>query len=961
MNFLFVVGIFCFLFSTFCDSLIMNTSTCVDDCKKKTVSNEENIELCKTRCEQSFLNKTLLNKESILRNLSTPIAPKIIRIEDQAIRLNFFTPALKNISELEYIIEIYRIRNHSQKNGFVIVYPFKPKFRITNKTDYSFTDLEPNAQYKFRVVALRLNGTERSEFSQWSNITTTKSCTTSSCGVSNMRLHVTPVDPGHGMKGLKSFLFWDPTKLNKEYRSKNSVLEGSCLSGGWCSKNFVNYINYYSGYEKFFNGSTFFNISTFSSKPTIFFDCWYKFTIYATKYGLDKHASRTWIFYIPNCINVNKSKTCGCPYFPRKKEKNHDLFDVNVLSSHNNKSVAQVNWKKEIWQAENIIKFKVSMLDVNSTHHNAFHKIVDATTESLDYSVNFTNLITWNVYDAVLTALHSDHCTYEDRYIFRFTALAVCQWNNCRNNSKCKQILGTIKYNCPCNYGFFEFNLTCKNTPENMTEIKEKKYKKDTKDNGILAIVAGIVPAVIVIIVIFMAIIIWLRYFHKKKMNSMEREFDIALETNAGGALTDPYDLQDLMNVALPEQNGKEINLLYVMKDCLEMPENLRVSLRLLELPCERIRRREMIGRGAFGEVYLGEAEEVNDSPGWTTVAIKTLTVTEAVHKNDVHDFMREIELMAHIGKHKNVIHMFGCCTKSLPICLVLEYAPGGNLVNYLRALKKKGKFEKNFDSSETSCFTNDPHKRKKQNEVKQAEELNVKIASKFKNELQTALDPKELESFARQIASGMEHVSQLGIVHRDLAARNILLGENKVLKISDFGLSREGSTYIKKTAGKIPFRWLSIEAIRERLYSTASDVWAFGIVLWEICTLGDIPYPTVSDKDLEQFLMSGQRLDKVNSCTEEIYTIMLKCWSHIPEDRPSFTELSKELWDLEHKGNTYVNVESLMKQLMKDDHGNGNGTEEKNNNKDGDHLQSDVVGENTAFDNPGFSLGEEN
>ncbi|XP_046848279.1 fibroblast growth factor receptor-like isoform X2 [Xenia sp. Carnegie-2017] len=797
-----------------------------------------------------------------------------------------------------------------------------------------------------------------------------------------MRLHVTPRFPGHGMKDLKSFLFWDPTKLYDEHLDKDAELVGQCLSDGLCRSKFQPDHREHtksSTYKNFFNDSTFFNISTFASKASVFFDCWYNFTIYVVKsksfWGVKTHASRSWIFHVPDCIKVDKLSTCGCSYFIRPPEKNHESLYVDVLSSNNKTSVARVNWKKQIWQ-EDIIMFQVEMVDRDSKFYKSFVKTVKVKTESDKYSVNFTNLLTRNEYDARLTAIHSHHCHHKERYIFKFTALAVCQWNmsnNCRNNSKCKQIPGTIKYNCPCNDGFFEFNQTC--TPENVTEIKEKKDKKETKDSRILAIVAGIVPAVIVIIVLFVAIIIWLRYFHKKRMNFMAREFDIALGTNVGGTLTNPYDLQHPMVVALPEQNGKEINLLYMMKEGLEMPENLRVSLRLLELPGERIRRREMIGRGAFGEVYLGEAEGVNDSPGWTTVAIKTLTV--AVHKDDVHDFMREIELMADIGKHKNVIQMFGCCIKSRPICLVLEYAPGGNLVNYLRALKKKckeiaaaqvyafmeaekQKFEKFFDPGEMPSFTDDLYNKTKGNEVKQAEAINVEIASRIKNELRAALDPKELESFARQIASGMEHVSQLGIVHRDLAARNILLGENKVLKISDFGLSREGSTYIKKTAGKIPFRWLSIEAIRERLYSTASDVWAFGIVLWEICTLGDIPYPTVSDKDLEQFLMSGQRLDKVNSCTDEIYTIMLKCWSHVPEDRPSFTELSKELWDLEHKGNTYVNVESLMKQSMEDDHGNGNGVDKKNNNKDGDPLQSDVAGENTAFDNPGFSLGEE-
>ncbi|CAB4037807.1 TK kinase [Paramuricea clavata] len=220
----------------------------------------------------------------------------------------------------------------------------------------------------------------------------------------------------------------------------------------------------------------------------------------------------------------------------------------------------------------------------------------------------------------------------------------------------------------------------------------------------------------------------------------------------------------------------------------------------------------------------------------------------ESANEEELSDILREIELMKDLGKHENVIQMFGCCIRCRPICLVLEYAPGGNLKNYLRSLKKKckdiasaqtneaiksgkggyqkfiGAGEMPKDSTSSTLVNASEQYRLEETGIKQAEDLNFEIASRINEEIRVALDPKELESFARQIATGMKHVSGLSIVHRDLAARNILLGEDKVLKISDFGLSREG-TYIKKSNGKIPFRWLSIEAIQERTYSTAGDV----------------------------------------------------------------------------------------------------------------------------------------
>lgn len=161
--------------------------------------------------------------------------------------------------------------------------------------------------------------------------------------------------------------------------------------------------------------------------------------------------------------------------------------------------------------------------------------------------------------------------------------------------------------------------------------------------------------------------------------------------------------------------------------------------------------------------------------------------------------------------------------------------------------------------------------------------------------ELTYHLDPSELQSFALQVANGMvseldlivckhdtrhvwrrayhlfqSHLESLQITHRDLAARNILVGHGKVLKISDFGLSRVG-VYVKTTSGRIPLRWLSIEAMRDHIYTVKSDCWAYGVVLWEICTLGAFPYPSVSDKDLLRYLESGRRLEKPDSCRREM------------------------------------------------------------------------------------------
>ncbi|CAB3983171.1 platelet-derived growth factor receptor alpha isoform X1 [Paramuricea clavata] len=501
----------------------------------------------------------------------------------------------------------------------------------------------------------------------------------------------------------------------------------------------------------------------------------------------------------------------------------------------------------------------------------------------------------------------------------------LCATNPCGIGHNCTTIVATGKHKCTCEKTFIEKNGTCEKVPP-----ETKDYSVTTNSKGVI-VAAVLTPSLVILVAIL--IIVWLRKRHEKRMDFMEREMVIAFDV---GSRSNP---RRFINRDTLEEDGGErvVNLLYVSQDNVYgIPRSIADKIRSFEMPAESIRFSGIIGRGEFGKVYVGEVQGANINPKWTTVAIKTFK--ESANEEDLSDIFREIELMTDLGKHENVIQMFGCCTNCRPICLVLEYAPGGNLKLYLRSLKKKCKdiaskridgvtksskegYRKLIEAGKSDAISSIPgnaSERYKFEEArpKQTEDLNIEIASRINEEIRYALDPKELESFARQIATGMKYISGLGIVHRDLAARNILLGEEKVLKISDFGLSREG-TYIKKSNGKIPFRWLSIEAIEERAYSTASDVWAFGVVLWEICTLGDTPYPSVSDRDLKDFLLSGKRLEKVDSCTDNVYEIMVRCWSHLPKDRPTFSALSDKLWDLEHNENTYVNVDSLMRQSI--------------------------------------------
>ncbi|XP_053664463.1 platelet-derived growth factor receptor alpha [Anopheles marshallii] len=381
-------------------------------------------------------------------------------------------------------------------------------------------------------------------------------------------------------------------------------------------------------------------------------------------------------------------------------------------------------------------------------------------------------------------------------------------------------------------------------------------------------------------------------------------------------------------------QVAMEENRLYTDMDILNA--RARGDADYLEVPHSCLRIGREIGKGAFGRVFMASAIKLPGFNGPKIVAIKQLKKCSSSDEFD--EFLDEITMMKKVGKHPNIVALLGCCTIKEPLTMIMEYVGCGDLLEYLRKIRAKhlakvhqmeissqlengnslqtttpvnnmfGPMVKYLDLLHTSSSTSDASYITQTDTATRpsvTETTYTMLSGTMADEdnsttlgscsLEYVLDHKELHNFAKQIAFGMERLEELQITHRDLAARNILIDERKTLKISDFGLSRTG-IYVNTRNKKVPLRWLSIEAMRDNLYSNKSDVWAFGIVLWEIGTLGGYPYPSISNHELFAYLQGGKRLERPENCTAEVYELMLQCWREDPNERPSFKQISKHL-----------------------------------------------------------------
>ncbi|KRZ79179.1 Fibroblast growth factor receptor 3 [Trichinella papuae] len=286
------------------------------------------------------------------------------------------------------------------------------------------------------------------------------------------------------------------------------------------------------------------------------------------------------------------------------------------------------------------------------------------------------------------------------------------------------------------------------------------------------------------------------------------------------------------------------------------------------EIDRDRLQLHRVIGEGAFGQVWCADLlPDGSDSLIRRTVAVKMLK--SSTTDREMLDLVSEMEVMKKIGKHVNVISLIGCCTQAGPLYVVVEYCSNGNLRDFLKAQRPDTDLSDNYEQPN----------------------------SKLRN--RKLLTHKELVMYAHQIARGMEHLSSKKCIHRDLAARNVLVTEDFVLKIADFGLARDLKEidYYKKTSdGRLPVKWMAPEALFDHIYTVQSDVWSFGILVWEIMTLGGNPYPSVPVEKLFILLKRGHRMEKPRHCSNEVYQMMLDCWSDRPDDRPTFSEIVQYL-----------------------------------------------------------------
>ncbi|MBN3324574.1 EPHA5 protein, partial [Atractosteus spatula] len=260
------------------------------------------------------------------------------------------------------------------------------------------------------------------------------------------------------------------------------------------------------------------------------------------------------------------------------------------------------------------------------------------------------------------------------------------------------------------------------------------------------------------------------------------------------------------------------------------------------EIDASCIKIEKVIGIGEFGEVCSGRLK----MPGKREICVAIKTLKAGYTDKQRRDFLSEASIMGQFD-HPNIIHLEGVVTKCKPVMIITEYMENGSLDTFLR--KNDGRF--------------------------------------------TVI---QLVGILRGIASGMKYLSDMSYVHRDLAARNILVNSNLVCKVSDFGMSRvledDPEAAYTTRGGKIPIRWTAPEAIAYRKFTSASDVWSYGIVMWEVMSYGERPYWDMSNQDVIKAIEEGYRLPPPMDCPVALHQLMLDCWQKERSDRPKFGQI---------------------------------------------------------------------
>ncbi|XP_063705938.1 ephrin type-B receptor 1-B isoform X3 [Culicoides brevitarsis] len=376
-------------------------------------------------------------------------------------------------------------------------------------------------------------------------------------------------------------------------------------------------------------------------------------------------------------------------------------------------------------------------------------------------------------------------------------------------------------------------------------------------DNYSVNVIAG---STIVIIVIFLVVCICIfGYIRSKNQDDIDKkannhhQLPLDYASNEGLVVTYMHAM-DTTPIVKTIQNNVTTPLFgttrsYVDPHTYEDP-NQAIREFAREIDAGYITIEAIIGGGEFGDVCRGRLKIPPNFIQEIDVAIKTLKPGSSEKARC--DFLTEASIMGQFD-HPNVIYLQGVVTRSNPVMIITEYMENGSLDTFLRA--NDGKFQ-----------------------------------------------TLQLIGMLRGIAAGMAYLSDMNYVHRDLAARNVLVNTSLVCKIADFGLSREienASDAYTTRGGKIPVRWTAPEAIAFRKFTSASDVWSYGVVLWEVMSYGERPYWNWSNQDVIKSIEKGYRLPAPMDCPEALYQLMLDCWQKQRTHRPAFASIVSTLDNL--------------------------------------------------------------
>ncbi|KAL2099093.1 hypothetical protein ACEWY4_005573 [Coilia grayii] len=331
-------------------------------------------------------------------------------------------------------------------------------------------------------------------------------------------------------------------------------------------------------------------------------------------------------------------------------------------------------------------------------------------------------------------------------------------------------------------------------------------------------------------------------------------------ETQFGSVFKPPGNESTVTFTAARSFNRQRAELPESTLDSLGINDDLKTKLRDVLIPERLLTLGHMLGKGEFGSVR--EAYLKMEDSSVQKVAVKVLK-TDISTSSDIEQCLKEAAYMKDFH-HPNVIQLIGVSLhrrlhQRLPVPMViLPFMKHGDLHTFLLM----------------SRLGDDP----------------------FTLSLQTLIQ------FMLDVARGMEYLSSKNIIHRDLAARNCMLNENMTVCVADFGLSKKiysGDYYRQGSVSKLPVKWIALESLADNVYTTQSDVWAFGVTMWEVMALGQTPYPGVENSEIYEYLIKGERLKKPPDCRDDIYEIMHSCWSPVPKCRPSFQQLIEQLENL--------------------------------------------------------------